>query len=103
MELAVKQVILQLCDAPKRGGRVIMDDSSTLLLYDCSKWTDLQTDALRARYPEIELDVQTCEQSLSGYVVIFRLHEASMSRSNTWLVLIGLLVACFVLLLFIVT
>lgn len=100
MDASLKQTILGLCEAPKRGGRLLVDHGShTLTLYDCGAWTDLHTEALRGRYPEIELDVQACSQSLSGFVIVFRCRERPAVSLYGWLVLIGFLVAWFTALL----
>ena len=96
MDASLKQAILRLCEAPKRGGRLVADGPHTLTLYDCGSWTDMHTEALRARFPEIELDVQTCGKSLSGFVIVFRCREQGGLSLHVWLILIGFQVAWFV-------
>jgi hypothetical protein len=100
MDASIKETILGLCEAPKRGGRLVSDGGGgRLLLYDCGSWTDMHTEALRARYPEVELDVQACSQSLSGFVIMFRVRETPVMGQHLLLVLIGFVVALFIALL----
>ena len=96
MDASLKQAILGLCEAPKRGGRLVADGAHALTLYDCGSWTDMHTEALRARFPEIELDVQASSQSLSGFVIVFRCREQGGLSLHVWLILIGFQVAWFV-------
>lgn len=89
----VKQLILQLVDAERLGGRVQVVDSVTLQLYDCMTWDSFCTDAVIARYPEVKISVRASRQSLSGFAVTFHLFRCAR-RETVWYLVIGLFLAC---------
>ncbi len=88
----LRSLVLDLSNAERVGGRAQVVDAKTLILYDCMHWSSRCTDILAARYPEVQLSVRTCRQSLSGYSVVF--HRSGNTRVEiVWCLVIGLALA----------
>jgi hypothetical protein len=67
----IRQFLEQLCDTTFQGGRIIMADADTMLLYDVPWWPGTRTDALKQRFPHCDVDVhQAQNSSASGFVVV---------------------------------
>jgi hypothetical protein len=63
--------LTQLCDTAFEGGRLVMGDSDTVLIYDVPSWPGTRTDALRQRFPHCDVDIhQAQNNSASGFVVV---------------------------------
>jgi len=95
----LRLLILRLANAERVGGRAIIVDGETIILYDCTHWGCSCTDAVLAQFPEVQISVRACRQSLSGFTVIF--HRAnSRRRELAWYFVIGLGFAscCYILL-----
>jgi hypothetical protein len=67
--------LLRLIDSDRHGGRTIRTDESTVVLYDCGHWSDAHSQALHARYPECEIEILQSDGSLSGFLVVVRIHR----------------------------
>ena len=83
------QIMLQ---TEKFGGRVIIRDEHTIILYDTPSWGDAQAQAVRSKFPECEVSVMARPQSMSGFIVIIKRHDhprASLWASLFVLALIG--------------
>ena len=50
-------------------------DEKTLVIYDCGVWTDTHTQAVKTKYPECDIAVMQSQASLSGFIVVLRLHR----------------------------
>ena len=50
-------------------------DEQTVVLYDCGVWTDAHSQAVKARYPECDITIAQSQGSLSGFIVVFKLHR----------------------------
>ena len=81
-----------LIHSARFGGRTIPTDERTLVLYDCGYWTDEHCHLVKDRFPQCDIVFQTCHGSLSGFIVVFRLH--SDRRALLWA---ALTLACLVL------
>lgn len=88
----LRNLILRLSNAERVGGRVHIFDSHTVVLYDCMYWASFNTDMVLAHYPEIQISVKACRQSLSGFQVTFTLPKSSR-REAFWFMVIGLALA----------
>jgi hypothetical protein len=66
--------LLRLIESERHGGRTLCTDDNTVVLYDCGVWTDSHTQAVHAKYPECEVVVMQSNASLSGFIVVFKLH-----------------------------
>jgi hypothetical protein len=66
--------LLRLIESERHGGRTLCTDDNTVVLYDCGVWTDAHTQAVHAKYPECEVVVMQSNASLSGFIVVFKLH-----------------------------
>jgi len=73
MEERIRTFVDRMLRAGRYGGRCIMRDEHTILLYDVASWGDAQTRALQARFPECEVTCEANTGSLSGFVVVIRL------------------------------
>jgi hypothetical protein len=88
----LRMLVLQLSNAERVGGRAQIVDSRTLLLYDCMHWSCRCTDVVAAQYPEVQISVRACRQSLSGYTIVFH-RGASGRREVFWYLVISLALA----------
>ena len=66
--------ILHLINSERHGGRVMCTDESTAILYDCGMWADSYTQMIHAKYPECDVVVMHSQASLSGFIVVFKMH-----------------------------
>jgi hypothetical protein len=64
-----------MIDSDRYGGRTVLTDENTLVLYDCGVWTDAHTQAVKNKFPECEIVVMQSQVSLSGFIVMFRIHR----------------------------
>jgi hypothetical protein len=88
----LRSLVLDLSNAERVGGRAQVVDARTLILYDCVHWSSRCTDILVARYPEVQISVRACRQSLSGYSIVF--HRSGNTRAEiVWCLVIGLALA----------
>jgi len=62
----------QICCMDDVGGRSIIQDLETLILYDIDDWREEHTAAVQQRFPGCTVGVRSCSSSLSGFVVIVR-------------------------------
>jgi hypothetical protein len=67
--------LLKMIDSDRYGGRTMRTDEQTVVLYDCGVWTDAQSQAVRSKYPECDIAVTQSQGSLSGFIVVFKLHR----------------------------
>ena len=67
--------ILQLVNSERHGGRVLCTDENTVILYDCGMWSDSHTHMIHSRYPECEVVIMHSQASLSGFIVVFKMHR----------------------------
>ena len=88
----LKDLVLQLSTAERVGGRASVVDRRTLILYDCMHWGCHNTDRVQACFPETQISVRACRQSLSGFSVIFHLGECTR-REMAWYLVIGLVLS----------
>jgi hypothetical protein len=89
----LRQLILRLSNSERVGGRASIVDGRTVILYDCTHWGCLSTDAVLAQFPEVQISVRACRQSLTGFTVIFHCQD-NTRRELAWYVVIGLGLAC---------
>jgi hypothetical protein len=79
--------LLRLINSNKYGGRTMRTDEQTVVLYDCGVWTDAHSQAVKAKYPECDIAITQSLASLSGFIVVFRMHR---DRSlYTWVTATG--------------
>jgi hypothetical protein len=69
------QFLLRLIDSRRHGGRTIRTDENTVVLYDCGQWSDTHSQALLSRYPECEVEIMSSDGSLSGFIVVVKVHR----------------------------
>jgi hypothetical protein len=95
----LKGLVLRLANADRVGGRAVIMDRRTLVLYDSMNWGSKLTEAVTSLHPDVQISVSSCRQSLSGFTVTFRL-ETHTGRELSWYLVIGLFFAgcCYLLL-----
>ena len=71
---ALPQFLLRLIDSHRHGGRTIRTDENTVVLYDCGHWSDAHSQAVRDCYPECEVELMQSDGSLSGVIVVVKIH-----------------------------
>ena len=89
----LKKLILDLANAERVGGRVVVVDGQTLILNDCMNWGCHCTDVVLSHFPEVHISVRACRQSLSGFSVVFHVGK-SMRGEFAWYLMIGFCLAC---------
>lgn len=87
-----KAMILSICQADRRGGRVQSAGPHVLELYDCMDWDDDWSHQLRAHFPDTRVRYESSRKSLSGFVV--RFHASAVRREWVWYAVIGGVLAC---------
>ena len=78
----VRAFIRETLQTDRYGGRVIMRDENTLILYDTPGWGDRQAHMVRAKFPECEVSCLAHAQSMSGFIVVIRRH--AHPRASLW-------------------
>jgi hypothetical protein len=88
----VQSFLSELLRSQRFGGRVVARDEKTLIVFDTPSWGERESRAVRAKFPECDVEVHAFDGSLSGFIVIItRSREplAYLSESAFLLVLIG--------------
>lgn len=67
---AVQGFIHALLQTSRYGGRVVIRDEKTLIVFDTPSWSEQESRALRAKFPECDVAVQAFDGSMSGFIVI---------------------------------
>ncbi len=78
----VQQFVTHLIQTDRFGGRVIIRDGNTVLLYDVPRWGEEHARAVRARFPECGVSYMANGHSMSGFVVIVT--RQSQPRAQIW-------------------
>jgi hypothetical protein len=88
---ALSRFVLRLIDSNRHGGRTILTDDNTVVLYDCGHWSDTHSQAIRERYPECEVEIMPSDGSLSGFIVVVKAHRDQ--SINSWIMATGVVFA----------
>ena len=72
---SLPRCVLKMINSDRYGGRTMQTDDQTLVLYDCGVWTDTHTQAVKVKFPECDIAVMQSQASLSGFIVVFRMHR----------------------------
>ena len=78
----VQKYLRKLLRMDTYGGRIIIRDEHTIILYDTPSWGDNEAQAVRARFPECEVSCLAHAQSMSGFIVVIRRH--SHPKASWW-------------------
>ena len=82
---ALPGFVLGLINSDRHGGRALMTDGRTLVLYDCGFWADAYSTVVKDAFPEVDIAIQVSQGSPSGFIVVFQL---SADRSaHHWIAL----------------
>lgn len=71
---SIRVFLKQLVSMDHMGGRIVLRDDHTLVLYDISIWDETLSNAVRLRHPECEITCLASTASLSGFIVIVKRH-----------------------------
>jgi hypothetical protein len=74
----VQKYVQTLLQTTRHGGRTVMRDEKTLIIFDTPNWGDREFRSLRSKFPECEVTVQAFDGSLSGFIVLVT------RRSEPW-------------------
>lgn len=85
--------VSSICNVSALGGRCSVVDSTRCVLYDCARWTSDMSMCILEEFPTCSITISSVEASVSGFAVIFVLHERSRRPHTTFFVL--LLLATF--------
>ena len=69
---SVRDYVRHLLMIDRFGGRVILRDEHTLILYDMPGGGDKEAHAVRARFPECEVSCLAHSSSMSGFIVVIK-------------------------------
>lgn len=70
----LQRYLREILHTDRFGGRVIIRDDHTIILYDTPSWGDAQAHLVRAKFPECEVSCLAHAQSMSGFIVVIRRH-----------------------------
>jgi hypothetical protein len=94
--------VKRVASVTRLGGTCHAVDDRRCILYDCSNWTNEMHALVRHRFPTCTISVSTLESSVSGFVVMFELHENVSRLFNSFMAsLIALclvVVSCYIFL-----
>ena len=77
MDDKLSTFLLHLIQSHRFGGRVVRTDEKTVILYDCGIWSDAHSSAVRDKFPECEVNIMQSGSSLSGFIVVVKIHRDS--------------------------
>ena len=67
----IVQTLRSVCENSLGGGRVVCASSEDgIAVFDAPAWSSAHTDALRAKYGNVRVDVEQSRHSASGFVVL---------------------------------
>jgi hypothetical protein len=67
----IARSLRSVCEHALGGGRVVADTcDNSLAVFDAPAWSSAHTDALRAKYGGVRVDVEQSRHSASGFVVL---------------------------------
>jgi len=67
------EFLRRLINSDEYGGRAVRTDTNTVILYDCSVWTETHLQAVKQYFPECDVSIQHSHMSLSGFIVIVKI------------------------------
>ncbi len=75
MSTNLQLFLTSLIQSYRYGGRAVCTDESTVVVYDCGIWSDAHSGAVRDRFPECEVNIMQSGASLSGFIVVVKIHR----------------------------
>jgi hypothetical protein len=81
----LRNAVSVICNTDRYGGRLIQRDDSTLILKDYRCMSMHLFDLIQEQFPQVDITVQSHEDSASGFVVIFVMRDTrSVFRGSTF-------------------
>ena len=93
----LRNAVSVICNTDRYGGRLIQRDDSTIVLKDYRCMNMRLFDLVQEQFPQVDITVQSHEDSASGFVVIFVMRDSrSVFRGSTFAqaVLLAGILAC---------
>ena len=93
----LRTTIALVFNTERYGGRLIQRDDSTIILKDYRCMNMRLFDLVQEQFPQVDITVQSHEDSASGFVVIFVMRDSrSLFRGSTFAqaVLLAGILAC---------
>ena len=75
MNERLSKFLMNLIQSHTYGGRVVTTDEKTVVIYDCGVWSDAHSGAVRDKFPECEVNIMQSNSSLSGFIVVVKVHR----------------------------
>jgi hypothetical protein len=92
--------VKRIASVNRLGGTCLPVDDNRCILYDCSNWTNEMHALVRHRFPTCSISISTLESSVSGFVVMFELHENVSRLFNSFMALLIavclIVVSCYI-------
>lgn len=81
----LRNAVAVICNTERYGGRLIQRDDSTIILKDYRCMNLRLFDLVQEQFPQVDITVQSHEDSASGFVVIFVMRDSrSVFRGSTF-------------------
>ena len=78
-------IVSEVANTSQHGGRCSVINGTSCALYDVSQWNDNMTAVVRTHFPHCLVSINTLDSSVSGFAVVFTLHEADHRARDTLL------------------
>jgi len=72
----------KLLHAQRFGGRTVLRDEKTVIVYDTPSWSERESRSVRAKFPDCDIAVHSNDTSLSGFIVIVTRHRDPWSFAS---------------------
>ena len=92
---SLSRLITKIINSDEYGGRTLQTDENTMVLYDCGVWTDAHSHVVHSWFPECDISVMQSHASLSGFIVVLKMHRDR--AAYYWTVAITAILALVVL------
>jgi hypothetical protein len=76
-----------LLDLDRRGGRLFLRDTNTIILVDCNRFSSEQIDCVQTVYPQLEATVLQSDASLTGFIILFHMASTAFKKTAALLAL----------------
>lgn len=79
----VQNVVQEVLNTREQDAKLLQRDPHTLVLFDCDFVCSKSLDLILEQFPTLDITTQSCDQSKSGFIVIFTCDESiSFYRSK---------------------
>lgn len=64
-----------------QGARIMMPHENSILILDCPKWTAKHTKNVKLNFPDVDMEIESTDLSLSGFTVLFSKNKMYKKKS----------------------